>query len=225
VKVIEAREVAKELLDAGGHVAALQDVSLDVEAGELVSITGESGSGKSTLLSLLGAIDRPTRGSIRLLGHALESASTGHLARLRREHVGFVFQDFLLVRHLSALDNVRLPFLLGDRPGARDPSRELLARFDLAHRARHVPDALSRGEMQRVALARALVNAPRVLFADEPTANLDARNREAIWDHLTTLNERDGRTIIVATHDAALAARTRRTVRLHDGRIVADEMR
>ena len=218
--LIEARAVWKEFSEPEQEVVALRDVSLRVEAGEFLTITGPSGSGKSTLLSLLGALDRPTRGTIELAGESLDSASPRLLARIRRERLGFVFQDFLLIRHLSAMANVRLPLLFCD--GDDDLARRLVERVGLSHRAKHRPDALSRGEMQRVALARALVGRPDVLLADEPTANLDRRNSQVIWELLQELSDSDGLTVVVATHDADAVGGAGRVLRLDDGGIEAD---
>jgi len=222
--VVVAVDLCKEYKQPDQTVIALADVCLSVSAGEFVALSGESGSGKSTLLGLLGAIDRPTRGSVRLLDKCIDSAPAEELARLRREHVGFVFQDFLLVRHLTALQNVRLPLLFSEQPGEIGLAARLLDRFGVGTRARHRPGALSRGEMQRVALARALVNRPQLLLADEPTANLDARNSQVIWDLLEELNREQGLTIVVATHNPELAARARRVIRLDRGRLVSDDV-
>ena len=224
-ELLRAAGVTKEFAQPGQDVTALADVDLVVQTGEFVLVTGASGSGKSTLLSLLGAMDVPTRGSIHLLGHALAGASGAGLAELRRDHVGFVFQDFRLVRHLTAIENVRLPLLFSERSGGEDRADELLERFGLSGRRDHRPEALSRGEMQRVALARALVNRPRVLFADEPTANLDAKNGEVIHGLLSELNAAGDLSIVLATHGADHPTDAGRVVRLEHGRIVADERR
>ncbi|HXI03586.1 MAG TPA: ABC transporter ATP-binding protein, partial [Candidatus Saccharimonadales bacterium] len=171
--MLEAEAVWKEFDQPDERVVALRDVTLAVAEGEFVAVTGESGSGKSTLLSLLGAIDRPTRGEIRFRGEPLGAATPGRLAEIRLRRIGFVFQDFLLVRHLTVSENVMLPAALAAAEDPRGRADALLARVGMAHRAGHRPGDLSRGEMQRVALARALVNRPEVLIADEPTANLD----------------------------------------------------
>ena len=162
---LEARELWKEFAQPGQDVTALCDVSLDIERGDLVVVTGESGSGKTTLLSLLAGLDRPTRGVVRFRDTEVSSATTGRLAEMRREHMGFVFQDFRLIRHLTVLDNVRLPVLLGGAASLAEDALRLIERVNMSHRLRQRPDSLSRGEMQRVALARALVNRPAILFA------------------------------------------------------------
>ncbi len=214
-----ASGVWKEFPQPETSVTALADVTLTIERGELVAVTGESGSGKSTLLSLLAGLDRPTHGTVRFENEALQSATEKRLARIRRERMGFVFQDFRLVRHLTVLGNVRLPQLFGHRGQDADEAKRLLERVNIAHRARHRPDALSRGEMQRVALARALANRPDVLFADEPTANLDRRNAEIFWKLIRDLNRDEGLTVVVATHNVEAIPEESRIVRLADGRI------
>ena len=225
MSLIRACAVWKEFMQPGGQsVVAIRNASLQIEAGEFVTVTGASGSGKSTLLSLLGALDRPTRGEIDLLGTPLHSAPPEQLAALRRETIGYVFQDFRLVRHLTALDNVRLPLLFSARFDRNENARDLMRKMHLEHRMNHRPDSLSRGEMQRIALARALINEPKLLIADEPTANLDKSNAQAIWDVLCGLNRSAGLTIVVATHSPELACGSTRVVRLEDGEIVSNEL-
>jgi putative ABC transport system ATP-binding protein len=220
---LEAQGVRKEFAQPGQSVVALRGVGLAIERGEFVVVTGESGSGKTTLLSLLAGLDRPTQGVVRFRDVALDSAPAGRLARLRREHMGFVFQDFRLIRHLTVLDNVRLPVVFGAADSLADDALQLIDRVNMSHRLRQRPDSLSRGEMQRVALARALVNRPEVLFADEPTANLDRRNGNIIWDLLRELHDSDGLTIVAATHSHDTARDARRILRLDDGNLVSDE--
>jgi putative ABC transport system ATP-binding protein len=221
--LLSARDLTREFPQPDRTIVALSGVSLDVEPGECVIVTGESGSGKSTLLALLGLIDRPTRGRVAFRGEALESASSSRLARVRREHVGFVFQDFRLVPHLSALDNVRLPLdHTGRSRDSRRAASELLARFGLGDRASHRPDRLSRGEMQRVALARALVGRPSIVLADEPTANLDRRNAAEVWSILRHCGS-EGIAVVVATHDRDRAGPTDLVLVLREGRLVSVE--
>jgi ABC-type lipoprotein export system ATPase subunit len=220
--VMEARGVRKEYPQPGQSVVALRDLSLKVEQGEMLSITGESGSGKSTLISLLGALDRPTRGDVLYRGESLASAGPERLSRLRLERFGFVFQEFHLVRHMTVEDNVRLPLALQGSVNGMDRVRALAHRVGLDGRARRRPDELSIGERQRVALARALVNRPEILFADEPTASLDRRNADIIWDLMESLNREEGLTVVVATHNMELASRASRVISLRDGAIDAD---
>lgn len=220
--MIRAEGVWKVYHQPDGPVKALRDVSLRVGEGEFVTVSGESGSGKSTLLALLGAVDTPTRGEILFRGEPLSAAAPGRLARLRLARIGFVFQDFFLVRHLTAQENVMLPAALA---GSEDPAgraRDLLEKVGLAHRRGHRPSDLSRGEMQRVALARALVNSPEMLIADEPTASLDRRHGDAIWELILKLNAGSGLTVIAATHSPHPAAGTGRVVELREGRVIAD---
>ncbi|MEM7245157.1 MAG: ABC transporter ATP-binding protein [Acidobacteriota bacterium] len=220
--LIELAAVEKELGRAPHRVRALDGIDLTVEEGELLVVTGESGSGKSTLLSLLGALDRPSSGRVSWDGVSVDELDDEALTRLRRERLGFVFQDFLLLRALTALENLQLGGLFGPRVDEA-AARELLDRVGLAERGGHRPDALSRGEMQRVALARALATEPEVLLADEPTANLDQRNADALWDLLRELHRERGLTMVVATHDATRSEAADRTVRLHAGRIADHE--
>jgi len=222
VALIETDGVWLEYKQPESNVVALRDVGVKIGRGEFTAITGESGSGKSTLLALLGALDRPTRGRVRFDGEALESASTNRLTELRRERIGFVFQDFRLVKHLSAIDNALLPLLFGRRPDREQAVREQLETVKLGHRLKHRPRSLSRGEMQRVALIRALANAPDVLLADEPTANLDRANSEIIWDLLRELVESRGMTVVVATHDAERVRDVSHVIRLRDGAVESD---
>jgi putative ABC transport system ATP-binding protein len=225
VSLIEAIDVRKEFAQPGGNVVALEEVSVGIEPGEFVGVTGESGSGKTTLLSLLGGIDKPTRGDVMLNGEAFSSATPERLARIRLESIGFVFQEFHLVRHLSALDNVKLPLFLAGRKGRDGRPMELLRKISMEKRAGQRPGGLSRGEMQRVAIARSLVNEPVLLLADEPTANLDRRNSEAIWELLHDLNREEGLTVVVATHNRDLLRGAGRTILLDDGKVMRDDSR
>jgi putative ABC transport system ATP-binding protein len=210
----ELRGVVK----AYGPVRAVNGVDLRVEPGEFVVVAGPSGSGKTTLLQLLGALDRPTEGTVAFEGHDLTRLGDGALARLRRETLGFVFQQFNLIPTLTAAQNVEAA-IAGDRRAARRArAAELLDRVGLAPRAGHLPSQLSGGEQQRVAIARALANAPDVLLADEPTGNLDSATGGEIMALLTRLWE-EGISLIVVTHDPAIAGAAPRVVRLHDGRV------
>lgn len=191
-----------------------------------MSIVGPSGSGKTTLLGLLAGLDTPSRGSVTLDGTDLGSLTEDQRARLRGDKVGFVFQSFQLIPTLTAQENVQVPIELSGKLGMREAAQratELLTRVGLRDRAHHFPQQLSGGEQQRVALARAFVNDPRILFADEPTGNLDGSTGERIVELLQTLNREHGCTIVLVTHDIALASRTQRTIRLRDGVIVEDQ--
>ncbi|HQP84811.1 MAG TPA: ABC transporter ATP-binding protein [Thermoanaerobaculia bacterium] len=202
---------------------ALSNVSLEVEAGEFVSIMGPSGSGKSTLLHVMGLLDAPTRGSVELNGRKVDSLSDGALAKVRNAELGFVFQTFHLVPDLSVLDNVEVP-LLYRGGGARERRRKAeaaLGRVGLSARTRHFPAQLSGGQQQRVAIARAIVGSPRVLLADEPTGNLDSAMGDEVLALLSELNRADGTTVVMVTHDERQAAKTHRVVRLFDGRPVS----
>jgi len=207
-------------------VRALHDVDLGIDAGEYVGVVGPSGSGKTTLMELLGCLSRPTSGRYEFEGRRVEAIDDTALARLRGERIGFVFQTFNLLPRLTATENVELPLLYRRVPRheRRRRALALLERVGLAARAAHRPGELSGGERQRVAIARALVNRPAVVFADEPTGNLDSATGEAIMSLFEGLH-RDGQTLVIVTHDPSIAARVRRLVRLRDGRIEDDQRR
>ncbi|CAN5595535.1 ABC transporter ATP-binding protein [soil metagenome] len=194
-----------------------------IEEGETVAIVGPSGSGKTTLLGLLAGLDLPSAGSVRLDGTEIGRLSEDDRARLRRYKIGFVFQSFQLISSLTAQENVQVPLeLRGDGDAAPQRAAELLSRVGLGDRLGHYPTQLSGGEQQRVALARAFVNAPRILFADEPTGNLDAATGASIIELILDLNRELGTTLVLVTHDPEVAGRARRTIRLADGRVVQD---
>ena len=220
-----ARDLTKEY-DSGSHrLTVLRDVSFSVPQGAFVSIIGPSGSGKTTLLGLLAGLDTPSRGTVILDGADLAGLDEDGRARLRGEKVGFIFQSFQLIPTLTALENVQVPLELRGDAGAAERASELLGRVGLGDRLDHFPTQLSGGEQQRVAIARAFSNAPRILFADEPTGNLDAATGARIVELLEALNRESGSTVVLVTHDASLAARAQRTIRLHDGAVVADTER
>ncbi|MBU6505495.1 MAG: ABC transporter ATP-binding protein [Betaproteobacteria bacterium] len=221
--IIVAQDVGKQVPMAGGALTILEGITFAVEAGERVAILGVSGSGKSTLIGLLAGLDRPTQGEIRLAGEALSTLDEDGRARLRGRTVGFVFQTFQLLPGLTALENAMLPLELAGRADAATAARDLLARVGLAARADHYPRQLSGGEQQRVALARAFATSPAVLFADEPTGNLDAHTGEKIADLLFDLNREAGTTLVLVTHDERMAARCGRRLHLDAGRLVRDE--
>jgi len=221
--VLEATGLRKVHGSGAAAVVALDDVDLELGHGEFLAVTGPSGCGKSTLLNLLGGLDHPSAGEVRLLGERVDDAGEARRARLRRTEIGFVFQFFNLIGNLTVADNVELPALLAGVPAreARRRAAELLDRLGLAETARRVPGALSGGQQQRVAIARALVNRPSVLLADEPTGNLDtAAAREVV----SVLRERggEGQAIVLVTHDLRVASAAGRVIRMRDGAIVGE---
>ncbi|MFW5951923.1 MAG: ABC transporter ATP-binding protein [Gemmatimonadota bacterium] len=221
--LIEARDVTRTYRkDGAAEVRALDGVSLQIRAGELVALVGASGSGKSTLMNILGCLDRPTSGSVLLDGHEVSALDDDALAEVRSMKVGFVFQSFNLLPRTSALENVQLPLLYTDRSDIVGPARDALRAVGLPEdRYGHHPGELSGGQQQRVAIARALVNDPEILFADEPTGNLDSTSSGEIMTLFTELNRR-GRTVVLVTHDAEVARYARRVLTIRDGRIVSD---
>ena len=219
--ILTARHLNKVVPSAEGELSILHDLSLDLCSGDSLAIVGSSGSGKSTLLGLLAGLDLPSSGSIHLAGQDLSQLDEDQRARLRAEHVGFVFQSFQLLDSLNALENVMLPLELEGHADARQRARALLERVGLGHRLTHYPRQLSGGEQQRVAIARAFVAEPAVLFADEPTGNLDSHTGERISDLLFELNKERGTTLVLVTHDERLAHRCRRLIRLEAGLLVA----
>jgi putative ABC transport system ATP-binding protein len=218
--VLQAERLGKQVSSPEGTLAILADVSLAIERGESVAVMGASGAGKSTLLALLAGLDEPTSGTVRLAGSELTRLDEDGRAAVRARHVGFVFQSFHLVPSLTALENVMLPLELAGRADARKAALAVLERVGLRERVGHYPRQLSGGEQQRVAIARAFVTRPDVLFADEPTGNLDAATGERIMDLLFGLNAAEGATLVLVTHDRALAGRCGRIIRLDAGRIV-----
>ncbi len=222
---LQARELVKVFGEGDTAVRALDGVSLEVPRGEMVAIMGPSGSGKSTMLHLLGALETPTSGEISLGGERYDGLSDAGLTRIRRDRIGFVFQFFNLLPALSALENVLLPALISGRrdDAIRDRAAELIERVGLGHRVTHLPSELSGGEQQRVSIARALLTQPELVLADEPTGNLDSRSSAQILDLLRDLNDTEGQTLVIVTHDAGAAAIAERVVFLRDGR-QADEI-
>jgi putative ABC transport system ATP-binding protein len=220
---IVARDVVKTYRLGGSTIGALQGVSVEVERGEYLAVTGASGSGKSTFMNLIGALDTPTSGSLKFEGSELGKLSSDQLALYRNEKIGFVFQTFNLLARTSALDNVALPLLYSPRghASARDKAKACLAKVGLAHREDHQPSELSGGQQQRVAIARALVNDPHILLADEPTGALDSRTTDEIIALFEELNE-GGITVIIVTHEPDIARRARRRLTFRDGKIVED---
>jgi putative ABC transport system ATP-binding protein len=219
--VLAAAGLGKQVSSPEGTLAILADVTLSIRRGETVAIIGASGAGKSTLLALLAGLDEPTAGRALLAGNDLTQLDEDGRAAVRAGHVGFVFQSFHLVPSLTALENVMLPLELAGRRDAREAAKEVLAGVGLAARVGHYPRQLSGGEQQRVAIARAFVGKPDVLFADEPTGNLDAATGEKIIDLLFGLNKAMQTTLVLVTHDRQLAARCDRIIQLEAGRVVA----
>lgn len=219
-RILTARNLSKVVSSAEGKLTILHDLSLDLSRGDSLAIVGSSGSGKSTLLGLLAGLDLPSDGDIVLLGHTLGSLDEDQRARVRAAHVGFVFQSFQLLDSLTALENVMLPLELDGRADARQRGRELLERVGLGQRLTHFPRQLSGGEQQRVAIARAFAAEPDVLFADEPTGNLDTHTGERISDLLFELNRERGTTLVLVTHDERLAHRCQRLIRLESGHLI-----
>jgi putative ABC transport system ATP-binding protein len=218
--VLEAQNLTRKVSSPEGELTIVGDVSLQILQGETVALVGASGAGKSTLLALLAGLDLPTSGRVLLDGSVLTAMNEDERARLRANRVGFVFQAFHLVPSLTALENVMLPLELVGRRDARDAARSMLARVGLGDRTGHYPRQLSGGEQQRVALARASVTRPAVLFADEPTGNLDTTTGTSICDLLFDLNRESGTTLLLVTHDTKLAARCQRTITMSAGRII-----
>ena len=217
-----ARNLTKEFDSGAHHLTVLRDVTFEITQGEFIAVVGPSGSGKTTLLGLLAGLDTPTRGQVILDGTDITNLTEDARAKLRGEKVGFVFQTFQLIPTLTALENVQVPLELRGERNAEARARDLLTRVGLADRVEHLPTQLSGGEQQRVALARAFANRPRILFADEPTGNLDGTTGERIVALLEELNSEAGSTIVLVTHDVALAERARRLIRLRDGVVVED---
>jgi putative ABC transport system ATP-binding protein len=219
--ILSARQLSKEYGTGEALVRAVKSVDLDVAAGETVAVMGPSGCGKSSLLHLLGGLERPSGGELRLGDLRLDQLGERALARVRRTSIGFVFQAFHLVEELTAAENVELPALLAGRSPreARSRAQELLEEFDLSDRARHLPSALSGGQRQRVAIARALSNGPHIVFADEPTGNLDSAATLAVLRLLEQLRTR-GQTLVIVTHDERVAATADRLISMRDGALV-----
>src|ERR1044071_8589728 len=220
MSLVELRNVSKIYHLGGEEIRALDDVSLDIQSGEFISIIGPSGSGKSTLMHILGCLDSPTKGTISLDGKFIQDLSPAELARVRNQKIGFVFQFFNLLPKLNVLQNVELPMIYSgiNARERRERAAHALKLVDLENRSKHRPNQLSGGQQQRVAIARALVNEPKIVFADEPTGNLDSHPGETILTLFRTLSEK-GRTIALVTHDPEIAAVTPRRIEIRDGKI------
>jgi len=220
--LVELRSVSKIYRLGDEEIRALDNITLDIDEGEFISIIGPSGSGKSTLMHILGCLDSPTHGTIQLDGTMIQDASSRELAAIRNRKIGFVFQFFNLLPKLNVLQNVELPMIYSGISSKvrRERAMKALESVDLANRAKHRPSQLSGGQQQRAAIARALVNSPRIVFADEPTGNLDSHTGEAILQLFRRLSQ-EGRTIVLVTHDPEIAAVTPRRIEIRDGKIAA----
>jgi len=221
--MLSASNLTKEYQSGDHRLTVLRDVNFSIEQGEFVAVVGPSGSGKTTLLGLLAGLDTPSRGTVQLDGTDITALDEDARARLRGEKVGFVFQSFQLITTLTAIENVQVPLELRGENHAVERARDVLERVGLGDRLDHFPTQLSGGEQQRVAIARAFANRPRILFADEPTGNLDSDTGSRIVELLETLNRESGSTVVLVTHDLGLARRARRIIRLSDGLVVSDE--
>jgi len=217
--VLRAEKISRQVSSPEGALTILSEVDVSIEAGETVAIVGASGAGKSTLLALLAGLDEPSSGKVWLNGAELTALDEDGRAAVRARHVGFVFQSFHLVPSLTAIENVMLPLELAGQPNARAAAAEVLSKVNLTARQEHYPRQLSGGEQQRVAIARAFVTRPAVLFADEPTGNLDAATGERIMNLLFDLNQAARTTLVVVTHDQAIAQRCGRIIRIDAGRV------
>ena len=222
--ILDVQNLEKRYSSGSRQLTVLKDITFSVEERETFAIVGPSGSGKTTLLGLCAGLDHPDSGTISLCGSQLDGLSEDERAVLRNQKVGFIFQDFQLLPTLTALENVAVPLELQGDKSALQKGKELLQKVGLGDRLDHYPAQLSGGEQQRVAVARAFSNSPSILFADEPTGNLDALTGEKIIDLLFELNSEAGTTLIIVTHDLELAKQTRRTLRLKGGKILADEI-
>ena len=221
MSILRCESLGRSYASGGREITVLRDITFELEAGGFLAVTGPSGSGKSTLLGLLAGLDRPTRGRVVLDGRDLAALTEDERARVRAEAVGFVFQSFHLIPTLTARENIQVPLELRGEE-ARPRAEELLERVGLGDRGHHYPAQLSGGEQQRVAVARAFAHRPKVLFADEPTGNLDAANGRNVVALLTELNRELGTTLVLVTHEPDLAARAGRVIRLRDGALVYD---
>lgn len=221
--ILEVRSLTKTYRTEAGPLTVLKEISLELQPGATCSIVGPSGSGKTTLLGLCAGLDAPSSGSVKLAGRDLYAVGEDERARIRSELVGFVFQNFQLIPTLTALENVMVPLELQGSRDARGRAQELLAKVGLADRPQHYPAQLSGGEQQRVALARAFMNRPQILFADEPTGNLDAETADHVVESLFELNASFQTALVLVTHNLELAQRTQRIFRLHRGALVSEE--
>jgi putative ABC transport system ATP-binding protein len=219
--LIKAEKINKIYKLFAEEITAVKNVDLEIIQGEFVAIMGPSGSGKTTLLDILGCLDRVSSGKLKVLGQDVSGLKESALVKIRRGNIGFVFQEFLLIPTLTALENVQLPLLFAGLPVDKNQAENLLKKVGLANRINHLPKELSGGERQRVAIARALVTSPKILFADEPTGNLDTKSGQQIFEIFRELNQNDGLTIVLTTHNNKLGLQAKRIIFLKDGSIVS----
>jgi putative ABC transport system ATP-binding protein len=222
--MIELNNVTKTVRSGTEDLTILDDVSFRIPSGQFVAVTGASGSGKSTLLGLIAGLDAPTSGKIVVDGDDVTASSEDGLARIRSEKIGFVFQSFHLIPSLTAYENILIPMELLGVDNVSERASRLLDAVDLANRGHHYPSELSGGEQQRVAIARAFANRPKILLADEPTGNLDSKNGSHIFDLMKDLHAQNNVTLVLVTHDAALAEQAQRRIVLADGKVISDEL-
>lgn len=222
--MIEINGLTKRVRSGSDYLTIVDNISLAIPAGQFVALTGASGSGKSTLLGLIAGLDAATSGSIQIDGEEITSMSDERLSRLRSEKIGFVFQSFHLIPSLTALENILIPLEIAGNPSARERAIQLLEDVGLTGRGHHFPGELSGGEQQRVAIARALANQPRILLADEPTGNLDSRNGSHVLELMRKIHVENGVTLLLVTHDPAIAMTAERRISLRDGRMVSDDL-
>ncbi len=222
--ILKVQNLTKTYQSAGKQLTVLRDVSFSLEEGDTFSIVGPSGSGKTTILGLCAGLDRSSSGSVVLNGFAMDDLNEDQRAELRNKYVGFIFQNFQLMPTLTALENVMVPMELRGGKNIKDHCLELLDRVGLAERHHHYPTQLSGGEQQRVSLARAFSNRPKILFADEPTGNLDDETSEKVVELMFDLNKEAGTTLVLVTHDMELADRTKRIIRIKGGQIISDQL-
>lgn len=223
-KILNIQNLGKTYSSAGGNLTVLNDINFSIEAGSTVSIVGPSGSGKTTLLGLCAGLDRSSTGIVKLNNIRIDQLNEDQRAQVRNKHVGFIFQNFQLLPTLTALENVMVPLELRGDKNCKPKALELLDKVGLAARSHHYPSQLSGGEQQRVSLARAFSNSPRILFADEPTGNLDAETSEKVVKLIFDLNKEAGTTLVLVTHDMELAAKTQRIIRIKGGIIISDDL-
>ena len=222
--MIEIKNITKTVRSGTEDLTILDDVSIDIPEGQFVALTGASGSGKSTLLGLIAGLDAPSSGTIIVDGDEVTAMNEDALATLRSDKIGFIFQSFHLIPSLTAFENIMIPMEIRGARNARDRAEMLIKSVDLTDRGHHYPSELSGGEQQRVAIARAFANSPKILLADEPTGNLDSKNGQHIFELMTNLHSQNDVTLVLVTHDAALAGAAQRQIILKDGRVVADEV-